>query len=136
MIEDMQLRGLSASTQELYIRAVRQLTEYVKHGSEKVTEEEIRRYFLLLANEKKSARSTSTIALCGIKFFYEHTLHRDLPVLQLVRPAYEHKLPVVLSREEVQRVLAEVRIPVYRTCLTTIYSCGLRLYGRGPTAGH
>jgi integrase/recombinase XerD len=44
-----------------------------------------------------------------------------------VRPAPEYKLPVVLSREEVRRILAEVQVPAYRTCLTTIYSCGLRL---------
>src|SRR5215831_15019887 len=127
MIEDMQLRGLSANTQEAYVRAVSQLTEYVKHGPVKVTEEEIRQYFLYLANEKKASRSTTTITLCGIKFFYEHTLGRDWPVLRLVQPAYERKLPVVLSREEVGQILAEVRIPVYRVCLTTIYSCGLRL---------
>ena len=77
MIEDMQLRGYSARTQEAYVRAVRQLAEYVHGGPEKVTEDQLRRYFLYLANEKKYARPTTTIALCGIKFFYEHTLHRD-----------------------------------------------------------
>jgi integrase/recombinase XerD len=127
MIEDMQLRGYSAITQELYARAVSQLSKYVQHGPDKVTEEELRQYFLYLANEKKSARSSTTVALCGIKFFYEHTLRRDWPTLQLVRPGSEHKLPVVLSREEVHQALAEVRTPVYRVCLTTIYSCGLRL---------
>ena len=127
MIEDMQLRGLSANTQEAYVRAVRQLTEYVKHGAGKVTEEEIRQYFLYLTNDKKAGRSTTTIALCGIKFFYERTLQRDWPVFELLRPAYQRKLPVVLSREEVGQILAEIRVPVYRACLTTIYSCGLRL---------
>src|SRR5262249_61246312 len=66
-------------------------------------------------------------ALCGIKFFYEQTLQRDWPTLRFFWPPREKKLPVILSREEVRRILAEVRIPVYRACLTTIYSCGLRL---------
>lgn len=127
MIEDMQLRGLSANTQEAYVRAVQQLVDYVEHGPSQITDEELREYFLFLANEKRCSRSTSTIALCGIKFFFERTLGRDWPTLHLVRPGKEHKLPVVLSREEVHRVLKEVRIPVYRVCLTTIYSCGLRL---------
>ena len=127
MIEDMQLRGYSARTQEAYARAVRQLAEYVRRSPAEVTEEELRRYFLYLANEKKFARATTTIALCGIKFFYEQTLKRDWPTLRFVRPPREFKLPVVLSREEVRLVLSYVRIPVYRTCLTTIYSCGLRL---------
>ena len=127
MIEDMQLRGLSANTQELYVRAVRQLADHAKHGPDKVTEEELREYFLFLANEKKCARSTTTVALCGIKFFYENTLRRDWPTLRLVRPAPERKLPVVLSREEVRQALANVRTSIYGACLTTIYSCGLRL---------
>ena len=127
MIEDMQLHGFSANTQEAYVRAVSLLSEYVHHSPDKVTEEELRQYFLYLTNEKKSSRSTTTIAICGIRFFYERTLRRDWPTLRLVRPAREYKLPVVLSREEVHRVLAAVRIPVYRVCLTTIYSCGLRL---------
>ena len=127
MIEDMQLHGLSKITQESYVRAVRQLSQYVQRGPDKISEEDIRRYFLYLANEKKVRRSTATVALCGIKFFYENTLRRDWPTLRLVRPAYERKLPVVLSRDEVRRVLAEVQLAVYRVCLTTIYSCGLRL---------
>ena len=55
MIEDMQLHGLSENTQELYARAVSQLSQYVHRGPDKVTEEDIRQYFLYLANEKKSA---------------------------------------------------------------------------------
>jgi site-specific recombinase XerD len=104
----------------MYVRSVSQLSSYVHHSPDKVTEEELREYFLYLANEKKCSRSTATVALCGIKFFYQYTLRRDWPTLRLTRPAPEYKLPVVLSREEVRRVLSHV-------CLTTIYSCGLRL---------
>jgi integrase/recombinase XerD len=123
----MQLRGYSARTQEAYTRAVRQLAERYHRSPDKLSEEQLRQYFLYLANEKKWARASTTIALCGIKFFYEQTLQRDWPTLRFVRPPREKKLPVILSREEVRRILAEVRIPVYRACLTTIYSCGLRL---------
>ena len=127
MIEDMQLRGFSARTQESYVTAVRQLAAHYHTSPDRLTEEDLRQYFLYLATEKKVARATATIALCGIKFFFEHTLQRDWPTLRFVRPPREQKLPVVLSREEVRRILAEVRIPVYRVCLTTIYACGLRL---------
>jgi len=127
MIEDMQLRGLSARTQECYVNAVRQLATHHHRSPDQLGEEDLRQYFLYLANEKKVARATATIALCGIKFFYEHTLHQHWTTLKFVRPAREKKLPVVLSREEVRRILGAVRIPVYRACLTTIYACGLRL---------
>ena len=127
MIEDMRLRGLSARTQECYVAAVRQLAAHHHRSPDQLSEEDLRRYFLYLTNEKKVARATATIALCGIKFLFEHTLKRDWTTLRFVRPARERKLPVVLSREEVRRILAAVRIPVYRICLTTIYACGLRL---------
>jgi integrase/recombinase XerD len=127
MIEDMQLRGLSERTQESYIRAVRQLAEYYGKSPDRVSEEELRQYFLYLKNEKHASRSTCTLALCGIKFFYEYTLHRDWPTLSFVRPARERKLPVVLSRKEVCRILGCLRQPHYRVCLSTIYACGLRL---------
>lgn len=127
MIEDMQLRGLSARTQECYVAAVRQLAAHHHRSPDQLSEEDLRQYFLYLTQEKKVARATATIALCGIKFLFEHTLQRDWTTLRFVRPARESKLPVVLSREEVRRILAVVRIPVYRICLTTIYACGLRL---------
>ena len=127
MIEDMQLRGYSARTQECYVAAVRQLAGHFHKSPDLLAEDDLREYFLFLANEKRVARATATIALCGIKFFFEQTLHYQWPTLRFVRPPREKKLPVVLSREEVRRILAGVRIPVYRACLTTIYACGLRL---------
>ena len=65
--------------------------------------------------------------MCGIKFFYTYTLRRDWPTLTLVRAPHEQKLPVVLSREEVRRVLSSIRIFRHRACLSTIYACGLRI---------
>jgi integrase/recombinase XerD len=127
MIEDMQLRGFSARTQECYVAAVRQLAKHYHRRPDQLTEEDLRQYFLYLANKKKVARATATIALCGIKFFYEQTLRQQWTTLRLVRPQREKKLPVVLAREEVRSILSLVRIPVYRACLTTIYACGLRL---------
>jgi integrase/recombinase XerD len=127
MLEDMQLRGLSARTQEAYTRAVWQLAAYYQRSPAQLSDADLRQYFLYLANEKKLARPTTTIALCGIKFFYEQTLKQPWPTLRFVRPPREHKLPVVLSRQEVRQILAALRLPVYRACLTTIYACGLRL---------
>jgi site-specific recombinase XerD len=127
MVEDMQLHGFSARTQEAYARAVRQLAEHAHKAPDRISEDELREYFLYLANVRHVARGTATIALCGIKFLFERTLHRDWPTLDLVRPPREEKLPVVLAREEVRQILQAVRIPVYRVCLITIYSCGLRL---------
>ena len=127
MIEDLQLRGLSPRTQDAYVRVVRQLAEHYDKPPDEITEEELRQYFLYLTNGKGVSASAFRGALCGIKFFYQYTLKREWPTLDLVRPAKEKKLPVVLSVEEVRQVLGCVRRRHYRVCLTTIYSCGLRL---------
>lgn len=127
MIECLQLRGLSERTQEAYTRAVRQLSEHYHKSPDQITEEELRQYFLFIKNVKQYARGSSTIAICGIKFFYERTLNRQWTTLGLVRSAPEKKLPVILSREEVRQILGGVRLPRYQVCLKTIYSCGLRL---------
>jgi len=127
MIEDMQLHGFAERTQTSYMQAVRQLAEYYNKPPDQISEEELRQYFLYLKNVKKVSRSTITLALCGIKFFYERTMQRQWATLALVRPQREKKLPVVLSVEEVHQILARVRRWRYRVCLSTIYACGLRL---------
>jgi site-specific recombinase XerD len=127
MIEDMQLHSFAERTQDSYLRVVRQLAAYFNKPPDQITEEELRQYFLYLKNVKKASRSTITLALCGIKFFYERTLQREWATLALLRPPQEKKLPVVLSVEEVRQVLERVRRWRYRVCLSTIYACGLRL---------
>lgn len=127
MIEDMQLKGLAVRTQEAYVNAVLQLSRRFKKSPDNIDEEDLREYFLYLKNEKQVAESTFSIALCGIKFFYEQTLGKEWHTLQLVRPDRRKKLPVVFSTDEVKRVLDCVHRFQYQVCLHTIYACGLRL---------
>jgi integrase/recombinase XerD len=127
MIEDMQLRGLTPGTQKAYVGAVQALAVYYGKSPDHLSDEELRQYFVYLTNERQLARSTCTIALCAIKFLYEYTLRREWPLLDLVRPRKTKKLPVVLSVEEVQRILRQVYQPHYRVCLSLIYACGLRI---------
>ncbi len=127
MLEDLRLRGLSSRTQEAYVGAVRQLAAHFHQPPEHLTEDDLRQYFVHLTTVKQVSASTLTQALCGIKFFYQHTLRRDWPTLALVRAPHEKKLPVVLSVAEVEQVLRCVHLPRYQMCLSTIYACGLRL---------
>jgi len=63
MIDDMQLHGLAARTQESYVRAVRQLVDYCRKPPDQIGEEDFRQYFLDLVNVKKASRSTCTLAV-------------------------------------------------------------------------
>jgi site-specific recombinase XerD len=127
MIQDMQLRGFSPRTQESYARAVRKLAEHYHNSPDLVTDEELRQYFLHRTNVSRWSRVACTIALCGIKFFYENTLRRDWTTVGLLKPKRIKSLPTVLSLDEVRKTLACVHMFRHRVCLATIYSCGLRL---------
>jgi site-specific recombinase XerD len=131
MIEDLHLRGLSARPQEMDVRAIRQLAEHYHKSPDCITEEELRTYFLYLKHVKPDSRRARTIALCGIKFFSEHTLQRAWTTLTFVSPPRDKKLPVILRIAEVRTILTPLKLLRYRVCLTTIYACGLRLQ-EGP----
>jgi integrase len=122
LLDDLQLKGYSERTQEMYIRAVRQLAEHYRKSPDKISEEELRQYFLHAKNVRNWSRSTSTIALCGIKFFYVNTLKRNWTTLSFVRPQKEKKLPTILTQKEVKTILGNIRLLRYRICLTTIQS--------------
>lgn len=127
MLEDMALRGFTEKTQSSYVRAVEGLARYHGRAPDALSDEDIRRYFVHLKCERKLARPTITIALCGIKFLYQSTLRRDFSVTGIPRPKREHTLPVVMTREEVRMILRQVTELRHRACLTLIYACGLRL---------
>ncbi len=86
MIETLQLRGMSERIQQAYVRAVRQLAQHYHKSPDLVTDEELRQYFLCIKNVKKYARATTTIALCGIKFFFERTMGKQWTSFDLIGP--------------------------------------------------
>lgn len=127
MIEEMVLRGYAPSTIEGYVHAVAQLARHYHRSPDELEEEEVRRYLLHLTVDKKLARGSFSVVLGGLRFFYHKALGREWKSLYVAKPRHAKTLPVILSREEVWRILDEIRIDVYRVCLTTIYGCGLRL---------
>jgi integrase/recombinase XerD len=130
MREDMQLRGFAPRTQASYLDAVTGLARFCGRAPdalEALTEAELRAFFLHLVAERRVSRSTLTVYRAGLRVLVETTLGRSWPVLDLVRPAKRRTLPVVLSPAEVRLLLGMVRDLRARMCLTTIYSCGLRL---------
>ncbi len=127
MVEDMCLRGFTVRTQDSYVRSVTDLTRYYMRSPDLLGDEDLRRYFVHLTCERKLARPTVTIALCGIKFFYEKTLKRDWSLTGVPVPKREKRLPVILSRKEVHTILSKIQIVRHSACLGLIYACGLRL---------
>jgi site-specific recombinase XerD len=127
MLQDLQLAGLSERTQDAYLRAVRQLADHFHTPPDRLSEPQVRDYFLHLKNDRHFASASLGIAYSGIKFFYSHTLPRDWPTLERLRVPREKRLPDVLSTDEVRRLIAAVRTPHNRIDFRTVYSLGLRL---------
>ena len=127
MIEDMRLAGLTSSTQQVYVQAIATMARRLGKGPQQMSEEELRQYFVYLTTQRKVSRSSWKVAICATKFLFEHTLCQPWPTLRMVRPARERKLPVVLSRTEVWKILDQVSDPVIGGCLTMLYCCGLRV---------
>jgi integrase/recombinase XerD len=127
MLQDLQLAGMSERTQEAYLRSVRQLADHFHTPPDRLSEHQVRDYFLHLKNDRKFASGSLVIAYSAIKFFYSHTTPRDWPTLQRLRVRKEKKLPDVLSVDEVRRLITAVRTYHNQTYFWTVYSLGLRL---------
>ena len=127
MLQDLQLAGLSKNTQEAYLRSVRQLADHFHTAPDRLSEHQVRDYFLHLKNDKKLAAGSLGIAFSAIKFFYSHTTPRDWLTLQRLRVRKEKRLPDVLSVDEVRRLIDAVRTHHNRAYFWTVYSLGLRL---------
>ena len=108
------------------VRAVRQLAEHDGKPPEQTTAEALRAYVLHLKHVKQWSRAGMTIALGGIKCFFEHTRQRPWTRRTCIRPPQDTRLPTVLSRDAVQGLVHHGWRQRYRVCLHTIYACGLR----------
>jgi integrase/recombinase XerD len=128
MLEDMQVRNLSANTQRAYIENVARFARHCGRSPAAVGPEEIRAYQIYLIRERHLAPSSLEIAVCALRFLYKVTLQKAWSFDEVIpAPKKPAILPVVLSPEEVVHFLACVTHPAHRTILTTCYATGLRI---------
>ena len=125
MIEDMMMRKLSPGTQSSYLLAVKKLTRYLGRSPDTATAEDLRRFQLHLV-EQGVSNTTLNATLTALRFFFVTTLERADVVTKISSVPRPRKLPEVLSREEVTRLLAAAGNPKYRAALAVAYGAGLR----------
>ena len=126
MLDDMRLRKLEPKTQAGYIRAVRRLAAFLQHAPDTATAEDLRRFQLHLVDQGISP-ITLNATLTGLRFFFEVTLERGELMARMSPVHVPHKLPVVLSREEVARLIVAAPGLKYQTALSIAYGAGLRI---------
>ena len=127
MVEDLRLRNYSPRTVEIYTRHVASFARHFGRSPDRLGAEQIRSYQSDLVERRKVSWSTFNQVVCALRFFYGVTLGRHGLIEQIPFPRQEKKLPVVLSVEEVFRLLDAVGNLKHRTVLMTIYGAGLRL---------
>lgn len=128
MSEDMQVRNLAPHTRRSYLQQVSQFARHFGRSPEFLDPDDIRAYQLHLTRDKHLSASSILVAVAAIRFLYKVTLKRDWNIDDAI-PACRRpqKLPVVLSREEVNRFLDAVGNRKHRVILTVCYAAGLRI---------
>ena len=125
MIEDMTVRNLSPATQQSYLFAVAKFSRYFSRSPDRLGLEDVRAFQVhLVANGISWPALNQTV--CALRFFYGVTLGRNEIPERIPYARQPHKLPVVLSADEVVRFLEAVPSLKTRTALTTAYAAGLR----------
>jgi integrase/recombinase XerD len=127
MIDDMTVRNLSAQTQASYVQYVSQLARYFDRSPEKISVEDIRTFLLYLANEKGLSPSARNVATHALRFFFRVTLRRPWTIETIPSAKGESRLPVILSQDEVQRLIDAAPTFTAHVILSTIYATGIRV---------
>src|SRR5215468_6720153 len=125
LIEDMTIRRLGPGTQHQYIRHVKGFADFVGRSPDKVTAEDVRRYQLRLASIGTTVPTVNAGA-SALRFFFKITLKRPDLADAVVSVREPRRLPVVLSPEEVGRLLASTTNIKHKATLSLAYATGLR----------
>jgi site-specific recombinase XerD len=125
--EALTLRSLASTTREEYHRYLRKLAERTKSDPATLDEAQVRAHLLRMKEVQRYSPSTMRSACAALQFFFRHVVGRDWKLFDLVRSPDRSKLPAVLTREEVQRLLGAVQERRFAMILRLIYGCGLRI---------
>jgi site-specific recombinase XerD len=127
MIRDMTVRGFAPRTHKSYLAAVVRLAKHYRRSPAQITDEEIQTYLAYLIQERKLSWSTCSQAANAFRFLYHVTLGRPRTEFVVPLPKQPQKLPEILSREEVWRLLTAPPHPRHRLILAVVYAAGLRV---------
>jgi site-specific recombinase XerD len=126
MVEDMHMRKLAPKTQAAYVLAVRKFAKFLGHSPDTALDEDLRRFQLHLVDQGTSP-ITLNATIMGLKFLFDITLGRPEAMAKMQSVRVPQTLPVILSKEEVTRLIACVGHIKHQTALSLAYGTGLRV---------
>jgi site-specific recombinase XerD len=126
MLEELQRLNFSEHTIRYYISTVEDFARHFNRPPDRLGLQHIREYQVELLQKRKLSAGTVTIRLAALRFFYIKTLKRPWSIAETPYPKKSHRLPAILSQEEVARLIEAALTPFHRTLLMTLYATGLR----------
>lgn len=127
MQRDLKIAAYAKSTQENYLACARHFVAHYMRPATELGEEEIRNFLAYLLEAKRGGVANMKLHLAAIKFLYAKTLNRPEEVVRIQWPKVPRPLPVILSRDEVLKLLKSVESLKHRAVLMATYGAGLRI---------
>jgi site-specific recombinase XerD len=127
MSDDLRLTGKGERTHDGYLREIRKLAEHCQSSPDRISEQQLRRYFLFLMNEKRYAEGSLTVSLSAFKFFFRVTCRRDWDTLNQLKVKGTKTLPEVITISQVHSIIDACNTQRMAVFFWTAYSMGLRL---------
>lgn len=125
MVQEMEIRGLDDKTKVCYLRSMEKLTSFYKKTADNIELPEIKSYQQHLVRQKYAANSVNR-HISGIRFFYFHVMERNWYSGRIPQVKGQSKIPIILSEDEVARMIDSVHSVFYKAILMVSYSAGLR----------
>lgn len=126
VLDELEHRNYTQSTMRAYIRTIEDFARYFKRPPDQLGPAQIREYIAYLFRERKLADNTVNQRVGALRFFFIKTLRRSWSVEETPYPKKRLHLPVILSQDEVGRLIESALIPFHRTILVTLYATGVR----------
>jgi integrase/recombinase XerD len=126
MLEELQRRNYSSETIRAYLFAVKDFATYFGKRPDLLRQEHLRQYQLHLLNDRKLTVDTIVGRVAALRFFFVRVLRRPYRDIDLVYPKRPERLPVILSEEEVARLIESAATSFHRVILMILYGAGLR----------
>jgi site-specific recombinase XerD len=126
MLEELQRRNYSQQTTRSYIRTVEDFARHFHCSPDRLAPRHIREYQAELFQKRKLSAGSVAVRLAALRFFYCKTLQKGWSIADTPYPKKDHRLPAILSQEEVAQLIAAASTAFHRTLLLTLYATGVR----------
>jgi len=127
LLQDMQLKNFAQNTCTDYFRFVKKFLDFTNKDAMSITYADIRKFIFHLKDHENKKASTINVYTAAIRFFFEYTLGYVWDSKKIPKMKRDRKLPVILTREQVNMLIDSMDNYKHKAITSTMYSSGLRV---------